>query len=262
MIKRFSYSSLETYKKCPAQFRIRYIDKIDKPDEGIEAFMGKRIHESLEFLYNKAMEGKIPVLDTVLEQYRNVWEYSWHNRIAIVRKEYKPKDYFTLGERCIAAFYRTYHPFQDPVEGNEIEFDFQLDESDDYILKGILDRLDNYGDGRYEIHDYKSGKRAMNQYQADHDGQLALYQIALEKHRENVQDVTLVWHFLQHNLEVKSTRTSNQIESLIESIKKRIDTIRHHLKVGQEFPAKQSILCNWCYYWEECPAKDGTNPFI
>ena len=37
MIERFSYSSLETYKKCPAQFRFRYIDKVIKRDEGIEA---------------------------------------------------------------------------------------------------------------------------------------------------------------------------------------------------------------------------------
>jgi len=53
MIDRFSYSSLETYKKCPTQFRFRYIDKIYKDDEGIEAFMGKRVHEALEYLMKK-----------------------------------------------------------------------------------------------------------------------------------------------------------------------------------------------------------------
>ena len=37
-------------KKCPAQFKYRYIDKIYKKDEGIEAFMGKRVHESIEYL--------------------------------------------------------------------------------------------------------------------------------------------------------------------------------------------------------------------
>ena len=50
-IKRFSHSGIQTYKKCPAQFRYRYIDKIYKKDEGIEAFLGKRVHESIEFLY-------------------------------------------------------------------------------------------------------------------------------------------------------------------------------------------------------------------
>ena len=56
MIERFSYSSLETYKKCPAQFRFRYIDKIYKDDQGIEAFMGICVHEALEYLYEEVME--------------------------------------------------------------------------------------------------------------------------------------------------------------------------------------------------------------
>ena len=216
MIKRFSYSSLETFKKCPAQFRFRYIDKVEKPDEGVEAFMGKRIHEALEFLYNEVIKGQVPIIDTVLEKYETLWEEAWHRRIAIVRRENKPKDYFRLGERCLAAFYRTYHPFKEPVEGNEVEFIFKLDSSEDYILKGILDRLDYYGDGQYEIHDYKSGKRAMSQYQADKDEQLALYQIALEQDREHVSKVKLIWHFLQHNQEVQSFRTGTQIQDLVE----------------------------------------------
>ena len=62
-MKSFSYSSLETYKKCPAQFKIRYIDTVRKPDESIEAFMGKRIHSALEYLYNEVLECRIPFFD-------------------------------------------------------------------------------------------------------------------------------------------------------------------------------------------------------
>jgi RecB family exonuclease len=74
MIDRFSYSSLETYKKCPAQFKFRYIDKIYKQDEGIEAFMGKRVHEALEYLYGEVMAHRLPFLDGVMEKYHEVWE--------------------------------------------------------------------------------------------------------------------------------------------------------------------------------------------
>ena len=65
-MNRFSHSSLETYKKCPAQFKIRYIDNIRKPDESIEAFMGKRVHEALEYLYNEVLDGRIPFLTMLL----------------------------------------------------------------------------------------------------------------------------------------------------------------------------------------------------
>ena len=30
----------------------------------------------------------------------------------------------------------------------------------------------------------------------------------------------------------------------------------------ENFLPKESILCNWCYFWEECSAKTGTNPYI
>ena len=73
MVERFSYSSLETYKKCPSQFRFRYIDKIVKPDEGIEAFMGKRVHEALEYLYDEILKGRLTFIDEIIEKYHKVW---------------------------------------------------------------------------------------------------------------------------------------------------------------------------------------------
>lgn len=262
MIERFSYSSLETFKKCPAQFRIHYVDKVVKQDEGIEAFMGKRVHEALEFLYNEVKNRCLPGVDRILEKYRELWDNNFHPRLAIVRREYKPEHYFRLGEQCLAGYYRNHYPFDEPVEGNEVEFIFYLDDSDNYKMKSIIDRIDHSDDGHYIIHDYKSGKRMLTQPQADNDGQLGLYQVALAQHRDDVGSVELVWHFLQHGQEIHSRRTVGQLYNLVERTKARIDTIREKLEQGGKFYPKESILCNWCYYWEECAAKKGTNPFV
>ena len=261
-MKRFSYSSLETYKKCSAQFKIRYIDNIRKPDESIEAFMGKRVHEALEYLYNEVLDGRIPFFDHVIDNYYTTWQDNWHGNIGIVRQENSVNYYKNLGEDCIARYYRKHAPFAQPIVGNEIELDFLLDKDSNYQFKGIIDRLDHDGDGNWEIHDYKSGKRALTQNQANKDNQLALYQIGLISKEKEVQSVKLVWHFLQHGIEIESVRTEKQLDDLSKSLKKQIDDIRSKINSEGQFPARKSILCNWCYYWEECPVQEGGNPFI
>ncbi len=261
-LERFSYSGLESYKKCPAQFKIRYIDNIRKPDEGIEAFMGKRVHDTLEHLYTEVGSGKVPFLDHILDFYKTTWDEYWHDRIAIAKRGERKEGYFRLGEDCIARFYRNNQPFSENVVGIELVMDFMLDNDPDYRMKGIIDRLDHDGSGQFQIHDYKTGKRAMGQRKADSDGQLALYQIALQQQKENVNNVELVWHFVRYGIEVRSKRTKEQLRQLADMFKKRIDEIRLKEQQGGEFPAKPMILCNWCYYWQECPAQIRANPFI
>jgi len=262
MLERFSHSSIQTYKKCPAQFKFRYIDKIHKKDEGIEAFLGKRVHESIEYLYERVKSGFRPLLDEILKVHRSLWKEKWHRRIAIFYDHKSPRDYFSLGEKCIARYYRNHHPFKDNVISNEHEIVFLLDDDPAYKIKGIIDRIDHDGNGNWKIHDYKTGKRALTQKAADKDTQLALYQIGLMNELEHVNSIKLVWHFLQHGIQVMSSRTESNLSDVSRQTKKEIDNIRGQLKNGGKFEPKPMILCNWCYYWEECPAQSISNPYF
>ena len=83
--------------------------------------------------------------------------------------------------------------------------------------------------------------------------------------QDNIRSITLVWHFLQQskeNIIVKSKREKQGIAKLIDNTKNNIDEIRNKYEKGKSFEAKKSILCNWCYYWEECPKQQGANPYI
>ena len=49
----FSFSKINTYQSCPQKYKINYINGVRKKHESIEAFMGKRVHEVLDWLYRE-----------------------------------------------------------------------------------------------------------------------------------------------------------------------------------------------------------------
>ena len=280
ILERFSHSGIQSFKKCPAQFKYRYINQIYKKDEGIEAFLGKLVHGSIEYLYNQAMVNNFISFDKLLNFYKSQWQEKWHNRVHIVYEKVLPIDqdrvdidlwkksinfYYLLGRKCLSGYYTHNQPIKQNasnVYANEHEMVFHLDQDESYKIKGIVDRLDHDGTGNWEIHDYKTGKRAMSQNDADKDHQLALYQIGLMAEVKEFKSIKLIWHFIQQGIRVESIRTMASLRKVIDETKKTIDIIRDTLNKNGEFHPKKSMLCNWCYYWEECPAQSGTNPYI
>ena len=88
-INTFSYSKINTYKACPQRYKINYIDKLIKPHESIEAYMGKRVHEVLEWhYYEKKNIGNFCTIDFLLDKYNELWDEKWHQNIYLARQEY------------------------------------------------------------------------------------------------------------------------------------------------------------------------------
>jgi len=261
-VKRpFSHSSLSSFEQCPAKYKFYYLEGIEKPHESVESFLGRRVHESLEFLYREVGDGKMLLFDHINDHFRNSWEMEWHEHIVIVDPKLKPRDYFQIGEQCLAWYFRTYRPFRESVEGIEMEIVFKLADDDEFEMKGIIDRLDRK-DGKLEIHDYKTSKRAMTQAAAGKNRQLALYQIGVQNLYDDVKEVDLVWHFVRTGDTVRSRKSPQQIDELKTSIRGLVHKIEERVAKGGPFLPRPMPLCNWCYYWEECPAKRGQNPFV
>ena len=246
----YSHSRLSSFENCPKQFEFRYVQKIPSETEGVEAFVGKRVHEILERLYLFVGRGQIPGVEKVVDRYQKLWEETYDaERVRIVREGTPLSYYRQLGEDCLRGYYLRHYPFDEgETLGIEKRVVFPLDEAGQYRMQGIIDRISRAADGTIEIHDYKTGARVPSQRILDQDRQLALYQIGLSRLYGEVP-FRLVWHYVAKNRTCTSDRTPEALEALRHSTIERIDEIQ----AATEFPARKIALCNWCEYKDRCP---------
>jgi len=252
----YSHSRLQTYENCPLQFKYRYVEKIEtETEQTIEAFLGSRVHDTLEKLYRDVKMAKETPVEELLSYFTQIWQKNWLDSILVVRKEYTPEDYRKLGQKCLTDYYHRYYPFdQGKTLGLEQIILISLDDAAKYRIRGFIDRLTLRDDGQYEIHDYKTSAHLPDQSTLDSDRQLALYQIGVETRWKDVKEVDLVWHYLAFDKEMRSRRTPAELKELKAQT---IELINHieKAKSREEFPPRESHLCEWCQFFSVCPSK-------
>jgi len=246
----YSHSRLSCYEQCPQKYKLQYIDRVEtEVEESIEAFLGSRVHETLEKLYRDLGYQKVNTLDDLLDFFRSEWKKNWNDSIIIVKEEYGPENYLKMGEKFITDYYNKYKPFD---QGKTIALEervlITLDDAGKYKLQGFIDRVMESEEGYYEIHDYKTNSRLPLPEYLDNDRQLALYAIGIKDRYPDVKDVRLVWHFLAFNKEVASTRTDEELEALKKGVIELIEKIEN----DEKFAANPSLLCDWCEFKPIC----------
>ena len=248
----YSHSQLSTYQTCPHQYKLAYIDKIKVETEGIEAFMGSRVHEALEKLYRDLKVTKLNTVEDLLNFYHQSWEKNWNDMIQIVRKDHSAEDYHHLGEKCITDYFRRYYPFDHgKTLGLEEHIYFPLEEEKDYWIRGFIDRVTLVDNSILEIHDYKTSNRLPPKENVESDRQLAFYQMGVAEKWQGIQEVRLIWHYLTFDTEIHSSRTPDQLHQLRQATLELIQRI----ETDRRFLPKEGPLCDWCDYQGFCPKR-------
>lgn len=246
----YSNSKLSTFENCPLQYKYKYIDKIELEEEmePIEFFMGSKVHEALEKLYEGVLNAKTYTVEEIVAFFNKEWKENYNDTIKINKPDFTEENYRIMGERCIIDYYQHYHPFdKGKILGIETQEFLPLD--DRFKIHVRIDRLMEAEPGVYEVHDYKTSGRIASQEKVDEDRQLAVYSMWVLKNFPDVKKVRLVWHFLRFDKEMVSERTPEQLEELRKDILVQIECIERE----DRFEPNKSPLCNWCEYQEICP---------
>ena len=248
----YSHSRLGTYENCPFQYKLRYVDRL-KPILGnsIESFMGSMVHDSLEWLYKLAQDSNIVSKESLVNKYDELWSENWKDDIRVVKKDLTADNFKETGKTCLVMYYDRYHPFDQAITiGLEERMMIQLPE--DKKMQGYIDRLDKIADGHLSVHDYKTSNRVPPQAKADQDRQLGLYALAVHQKYPEIKKIDLVWHYVRFDEEVRSSRTEQQLDIMVENTVNLIKDVETATEL-KNFPTKTSILCNWCEFKAQCP---------
>ena len=260
--KYYSYSQLNTFNNCPQKYKIIYIDKIKSNNESIEAFVGKRVHETLDWLYSNLENNDFVSFDRIVDKFNDLWNQKWHDCIYVAKNPYKKvnvdylnkNNYKKVAINNLSLFYNKYFDYSnDNNIFTEMNIEIKIEK---FKFKGIIDRLD-IGKDKINIIDYKTGKTKLKLTLMD-KLQLFIYQLAIEEKYKN-KEIYLNWLYvnnknIQHEIVLNNSskdKLKNKLLSLLKQIDKSI--------ASNQFPWKESLLCNWCYYWSHCKGKKELN---
>jgi len=250
----YSHSQLESFENCPLKYRLQYIERIRTGRKSIEAFMGSMVHAALEKLYRDVRMSRCPGIEELSASYLDLWDSAFGDGIFVVRREYCAQDYRRTGLRCVRDYHRRYHPFAGGIPvwlERKVAIPLRDASGECIEFTGVLDRLDSLGDGRYEIHDYKTSTTLPSRQDLERDRQLSLYQLAVEEAFPDACEVELVWHYLAFDRELRLRRERAELEEIATAA---VEQVRAMESAG-EFPARESALCGWCEFQQYCPKR-------
>ncbi len=256
MARNYSNSRIETFDTCPRQYKFQYIEKavVEKP-VSVETFLGSAAHRALEKLYILKMNGRVPALEEVMAFYLEYWEGPDKDRIKVTRESLGVDDYIKVGAESLKKYYEQYYPFDEgDIIALEKNITFPLDPSGRFGISAKIDRVSRRSDGVVEIIDYKTKTFLPAQQSLDDDNQMGLYQMGVNYIWPDFKEIELKLIFLRQGTSMSTVMGGDKIEEIRYRIYQKILEIE---KAGREddFPPRESAICDWCVYYGLCPAK-------
>ena len=234
-----SASAIESYERCPLQFKLNRDWRI--PEESHAALQnGGAMHLALRHYFDAIRFERPVTAADVIQIFRDEFAK------AVIPDDYQRELYQLQGERQLQDFVTAAERGLPAVLHTEQEFTIELAGCK---IRGRIDRIDHLDDGTVRIVDYKTGK-AKTQDDADASLQLSIYALAAQqKWGYQVSALAL------QNLEDGSMPVTRRNELELRKVSDRVQKVASEISEGK-FNPKLGRHCSWCGFRSLCPATE------
>ncbi len=239
-LTRLSATAVESYEVCPLQFKLEREWRIPR-DVPAAMHYGASMHRVLKTYFDSVRLERTLSEEEVIDLFRADFGQ------AVIEDSYQRELYERQGVEQLRDFLSTLLRSGAPrVLHTEEHFEMRVGNA---TVAGRIDRVDDLGDGRVAIIDYKTGKPRA-QEDADDSLQLSIYAIAARE-KWGYEAERLVFYNLQENSSVTTVRHKLELEQA----KAKVEDVADRIANGQ-FDAKPGYHCRMCPYRNLCPATE------
>jgi len=251
-VEFLSYSAIDTFDICPLHYKLKNILHIPTPMTSAQS-MGNAVHLTLHDFCKKINEGEIKVgqkdeQKILFDLLSKNWIKEGHETL-----EHEKESLQKAQDFLINYLKSSLHLQARPIF-LEKSFNFWIRSSEEKVeplkIIGKMDRVDDLGNGKIEIVDYKTGDSVPDQKKVDKDEQMSIYALAAVEQgilNKKIEDVKLTFYYFKENAIITTSRSADQ---LIEE-RARLLTIRDEIE-HSDFACSGGRSCRDCEFRMLC----------
>lgn len=236
------YTHIESFRRCPLQYKYRYVVKIPIPTSVALGF-GDIMHRSMQEFYKQVVAG-CKVSETLL---LSIYESQWKSK-GFMSKQYE-EEMKQHGKMLLSEYYKK--GYDAKTKTIAVEQAFKIKIAKDITLGGKIDRVDKNPDGTLEIIDYKTGA-APKKRDPQEDFQLSIYALAATDpgvYGIIPEKIKVSFYFFEGQERVSGTRTKDQLLKVKEEIVDAAEAIQK-----SQFLPTPGMYCTFCEFRLLCDA--------
>lgn len=243
-----SYSSMETFEKCPFSYKLRYVDGHYVYSDSLATEFGTAIHKCEEEIALSIMENKpinyVKIKNNfLLEMYRLQDKYRLEFfSVDKSNKTYYEKQFYYLshGVYRLEEYMKNHPSYQ--ILGAEVKFNNV--EISGNKFKGAIDRvIYDTASGEYIIQDVKSWPVLKEEDDLKGPLQFVVYAKALEQ----LYGCSLDKLHFSYDLPICDAIQEAGADGFIQEGEKKLEEIFNDIS-NNKFKPKLSPLCHWCSF--------------